>query len=427
MSARDDELVPVWTTDGHADEGTIHTWLDGAFDSASSAAVGAHVDSCSHCREVVAEARGLIAGASRMVRNLDVVPAGVVGHEDVVRTASRIIAAADATRVSAVQLINRPTRKWYAQPAMRSAAAIALMIAGGSYVWSRTPADERDVAPSAATPVLAPEATSRQSADEDRKEQPAASVAAASPPAARAYVRRSDAPVADAGVQAKSAEVAELKAERVAVSTPIPVVSSAVPPVSALATQAAPTPAPAPPSAPVVTLPKVAASTTTATDMSRTARSAGTTLEARANSRDSSLADMKRQANMQQFAGAMAAARRRPEDEPVPSQCWTMTGDSSATLLRLPSELHLPDIDGVRNYSTRWIGWPEATTALAVRMRVDNDGRLVGESVSDEQHVRLIMQRVVGGWQGTATHTIDGKRTTQRVQLKSVPDLMCNP
>lgn len=460
MSAHEDELVPVWTVDGHADEGTIHTWLDGAFDSASSAAVAAHVDSCAHCRELVAEARGLIAGASRMVRNLDAVPAGVVAHEDVARTASRIVAAADASRVSAVQPLKRPSRPWYSQPVMRSAAAIAVMIAGGSYVWSRTPIDERGISNDAAI----------TESDRGAKEQPTATIqqAPAALPAAASSIAAASAPgresaatvppmsvtstplraAAKPKARNKIASVAESKAEQIGTdaakrtdmraadvastliaSTGVAAAGAvgASAATTALATAPVPTPAPAPPAAPVVALPKVAASTLPPREVSRPARVAGASVEQRANARDSSLADMKQQANMQQFVGTTAAVRRRGEDEPVPSQCWTMSGETATSSFRLPSELHLPDIAGARSYSTRWIGWPESTTALAVRMRVDTDGRLVGESVSDEQHVRLVMQRVVGGWQGTATHTIDGKRTTQRVQMKLVPDLMCNP
>ena len=32
-------ILPEWTTDGHLEEGTVHTWLDGAFDDAQAAVV----------------------------------------------------------------------------------------------------------------------------------------------------------------------------------------------------------------------------------------------------------------------------------------------------------------------------------------------------------------------------------------------------
>lgn len=60
----------------HPDEGTIHAWLDGALDADSAARVEAHVRGCAACSALTAEARGLIAGASRVVAALDDVPEG---------------------------------------------------------------------------------------------------------------------------------------------------------------------------------------------------------------------------------------------------------------------------------------------------------------------------------------------------------------
>lgn len=62
----------------HLDEGTIHAWLDGALNDAEGREVESHVASCAECRERVAEARGLIAGASRILGALDDVPGGVL-------------------------------------------------------------------------------------------------------------------------------------------------------------------------------------------------------------------------------------------------------------------------------------------------------------------------------------------------------------
>ncbi|MBL0171229.1 MAG: carboxypeptidase-like regulatory domain-containing protein [Gemmatimonadaceae bacterium] len=139
ITPRDDaaaaELVPTFTGDGHVDEGTIHAWIDGAFNVPASATVEAHVSTCSVCQGQVAEARGFIAGASRVVRGLDAVPADVVSREDVARTASRIVAAAaDHTRVDVVSARSR--RAWYGQTAFRAAAALLITVGGGAYVWS---------------------------------------------------------------------------------------------------------------------------------------------------------------------------------------------------------------------------------------------------------------------------------------------------
>lgn len=62
----------------HPDEGSIHAWLDGALDASEAATVEAHVRECAECTSRVAEARGLIAGASRVVGGLDEVPAALI-------------------------------------------------------------------------------------------------------------------------------------------------------------------------------------------------------------------------------------------------------------------------------------------------------------------------------------------------------------
>src|SRR5436190_11792447 len=62
----------------HLDEGTIHAWLDGALDAEEAARVEQHAAECAACANAVAEARGLVAGASRILSALDDAPGGVV-------------------------------------------------------------------------------------------------------------------------------------------------------------------------------------------------------------------------------------------------------------------------------------------------------------------------------------------------------------
>ncbi len=62
----------------HLDEGTIHAWLDGALPPEQAADVERHARSCAECSALVADARGVIAGAARIVSALDNVPAGVI-------------------------------------------------------------------------------------------------------------------------------------------------------------------------------------------------------------------------------------------------------------------------------------------------------------------------------------------------------------
>jgi hypothetical protein len=62
----------------HLDEGTIHSWLDGALSADEAARVEAHVKECPQCAAAVAEARGFIAGASRILTALDNATRGVI-------------------------------------------------------------------------------------------------------------------------------------------------------------------------------------------------------------------------------------------------------------------------------------------------------------------------------------------------------------
>jgi anti-sigma factor RsiW len=62
----------------HLDEGTIHSWLDGALSANEAARVKAHVKECPQCASAVADARGFIAASSRILTALDNAPRGVV-------------------------------------------------------------------------------------------------------------------------------------------------------------------------------------------------------------------------------------------------------------------------------------------------------------------------------------------------------------
>jgi hypothetical protein len=63
---------------GHPDEGSIHAWLDGELDASEAALLDEHVRGCAECGALVAEARGFIAGASRVVGQLDATPARLI-------------------------------------------------------------------------------------------------------------------------------------------------------------------------------------------------------------------------------------------------------------------------------------------------------------------------------------------------------------
>src|SRR5262245_5412774 len=73
----------------HLEEGEIHAWLDGALSDADGARIEQHVAACKECAAMVADARGLIAGAARIVSALDHVPRGVIPKSTQTATANK--------------------------------------------------------------------------------------------------------------------------------------------------------------------------------------------------------------------------------------------------------------------------------------------------------------------------------------------------
>ena len=116
----------------HPDEGTIHAWLDGALPAAEAAALERHVAACSACAAAVAEARGLVAAASRILGALDEVPAGVVPAAAPAAPAVEprpVVADPAVTPIAAGRAARRSRRSWTGWPA-RAAAAVALLAVG---------------------------------------------------------------------------------------------------------------------------------------------------------------------------------------------------------------------------------------------------------------------------------------------------------
>jgi len=104
----------------HLDEGTIHAWLDGALDDARASEVSKHAATCKDCGALVAEARGLIAGTSRILTALDDVP------------------AVAPKRAPAVATAKPAARMWQAAPWVTGIAA-ALILAVGLKTWLDKP------------------------------------------------------------------------------------------------------------------------------------------------------------------------------------------------------------------------------------------------------------------------------------------------
>lgn len=118
----------------HPDEGTIHAWLDGALPDEEARTVERHVADCAECAARAAEARGFVAGASRILGALDHAPAGVVP------------AGADGRSRTA------PRTAWWRRPAVGMAAAMTIVAVGTTMVVTR----DWQQAPSAAVESAAP-------------------------------------------------------------------------------------------------------------------------------------------------------------------------------------------------------------------------------------------------------------------------------
>jgi anti-sigma factor RsiW len=118
----------------HPDEGTIHAWLDGALDDDAARAVAAHVATCRACAERVAEARGLIAGASRIVSALDDAPgAGATPW-------------GQAPAAPGAPVATTSRRGWHmprVTPARAAIAATVLVALGVSLTYERTAVDSQ--------------------------------------------------------------------------------------------------------------------------------------------------------------------------------------------------------------------------------------------------------------------------------------------
>lgn len=299
----------------HLDEGTAHAWLDGALDADEAGRVEAHVAACAACAAVVAEARGLIAGASRVLSALDTVPGGVV-PVGAVPVGATPAAAAPAAAPSAVPHAEadaraadeeapprvvpidraRPTaaRRPRALPwGIRAAAGVLLAAGVGSVAWWRTggsPDDEarREVAraeagtaPPTAAPAAAPVASTAAAMD---SAVPAPLVAAA--PVAHTPAARQAADARAAAAAASVAGVARASAERLAVraSEPPPAPFAAAAGQAARAKAAAPdapsalaaAPAPPPPPPPPAPMADRSVATADAAPAAETRREART-------------------------------------------------------------------------------------------------------------------------------------------------------
>jgi hypothetical protein len=216
----------------HPDEGTVHAWLDDALSAEDAQALETHVASCAACAAVVAEARGLIASASRIVRQLDGVPAKVVPEA----------AKAQATTADTVVPITTAPSRRTAVPSWTrySGIAAALVFVGSTATWMalRDKGPSGIIVPSVAMQLdaakSAPVATGSLATAPAKAEQATAVVAATSqPPAAPVARSLTSGPTND-----NVARAATSLADRQGEASNVPAVSA-----PAVAAQAAPAPA----------------------------------------------------------------------------------------------------------------------------------------------------------------------------------------
>jgi len=131
----------------HPDEGMIHAWLDDALESDEAREIESHVATCQACAAMTAEARGLIAAASRIVGQLDGVPAKVLPSVVLPSVVSSTVSVREHKR-----------RAWWQHPSV--AAAAVLLVATSGWLAMRGGVGVTKVASVAeSSPVSAPAIT----------------------------------------------------------------------------------------------------------------------------------------------------------------------------------------------------------------------------------------------------------------------------
>src|SRR5687767_12928911 len=140
----------------HPDEGTIHAWLDGELSLDEGAALEQHLGTCDECVAHVAEARGLIAGSSRIMGILDDVPGGVIpattrksGLTSLGEMLTAKTGEGPSIELLPPEVVPTPVarRPWWMSNQIRAAAAVVLVVGGVFLSWGRL--NKGEVAPSA--------------------------------------------------------------------------------------------------------------------------------------------------------------------------------------------------------------------------------------------------------------------------------------
>lgn len=235
------------------DEGLVHAWLDGALSADESARIEALVHTDAAWAAAAAEARGLIAHASRVVAALD---DGVVGGAGAGAAPVLRVSRGDVPRPEADRVL-RFGRRVGAIAAVLLVAVVGRMAWNGGQVDIVPPPVLRDAAPVARGPETsrpaapAPVATDNVGTPSAAKSARPAGIAAAGPARAadspleersRADVAGAVAPKAVAPATAEAAPAAAPAASRAALGAAAATVATAAPaaaPVAAPAVAAA--------------------------------------------------------------------------------------------------------------------------------------------------------------------------------------------
>jgi len=140
----------------HPDEGLIHAWLDDALSAADAERLAEHVRTCAECQARVAEARGLIAGASRIIAALDDVPAGTRPGWAQGAVEGGLTSDTAAGTVAAPRASGSLWRWLRVTPGRAALAATILVAVGITLTYDRAAMDS---APRTAVSVLNPQRT----------------------------------------------------------------------------------------------------------------------------------------------------------------------------------------------------------------------------------------------------------------------------
>lgn len=159
----------------HPEEGTLHAYIDGELSRGAAAELEQHVAECAACSAALAEARGLVAAASRVITTLDAAPSS---------------AAKSAAPVAGVPVapVHRAARRPVFRFPYARAAALLLLAGGTAFVFDRAGTSTRGRSTEAESVTADAAAGSDLAAT--------APVEAPTPPATAPLQRREPTPVA---------------------------------------------------------------------------------------------------------------------------------------------------------------------------------------------------------------------------------------